>query len=151
MNRKVLVFEPKKCIGCRFCETICSMTHFNVTNPEKARIRIIREPKSQLDLAFYCHQCSKPPCIEACKFNALSINPDTHAIIVNQENCVACRACIQMCPHGAIQMDPTEENVIICTTCDGNPACVNICPEKAIQYINIERADHVYKSTLVEV
>lgn len=43
MNRKVLVFEPKKCIGCRLCEQVCVMNHFKVTNPAKSRIRIIRD------------------------------------------------------------------------------------------------------------
>jgi len=45
MNQKVLVFEPKKCIGCRLCEQICTLTHFKVTNPKKSRIRIIRDTK----------------------------------------------------------------------------------------------------------
>ncbi len=57
MKQKVLVFEPKKCIGCRLCELICSMTHFKVTNPTKSRIRIIRDDEMQLDRAIYCHFC----------------------------------------------------------------------------------------------
>lgn len=146
MTRKVLVFEPKKCIGCRLCEQICTMTHYKLTNPEKACIRILRDPESQLDLAIYCHQCEKPPCIEACDFEALSLNDQTHAITVNKENCVGCRKCIDQCPYAAPTMHPTDNHVLICDLCGGNPACVSICPEQAIQYLDIEKANHIYKS-----
>jgi len=49
MTQKALVFESKKCIGCRLCEQICSMTHFQVTNPAKSRIRIFRNDREQVD------------------------------------------------------------------------------------------------------
>ncbi|MFO7933160.1 MAG: TRCF domain-containing protein [Bacteroidales bacterium] len=48
MKKKVLVFEPKKCIGCRLCEQFCTMTHYGITNPSKSRIRIIRNHKKQM-------------------------------------------------------------------------------------------------------
>ena len=76
MNRKVLVFEPKKCIGCRLCEQVCVMNHFKVTNPAKSRIRIIRDDESQQDSAIYCHFCIDAKCIEACESEALSRDPD---------------------------------------------------------------------------
>ncbi len=150
MTRKVLVFEPKKCIGCRLCEQICSMTHFNMTNPKKASIRIIRDTVAQLDLAIYCHQCKNPPCVNACKFDALSIEPMTHAIHVESEKCILCRKCIQECPHAAPSIHPTEEYVLICDLCKGKPACVEICPEHAIQYLEVARADNIYKSIYVK-
>lgn len=150
MRTKILVFEPKKCIGCRLCEQICSMTHFKVTNPAKARIRIVRDPESQLDLATYCHQCSDAPCIQACNFDALSRDPGTNAILVNEENCVGCRNCINECPYAAPSMLAEKEIVMICDLCQGSPACVEICPEHAIQYLNLERAANIHKSMYVE-
>jgi carbon-monoxide dehydrogenase iron sulfur subunit len=146
MKHKVLVFEPKKCIGCCLCEQICSMTHYNVTNPTKARIRIIRDHENQLDMAIYCHNCRDPPCIKACKFEALSRDNKTHAIQVSEDNCVGCRMCIHDCPFDAPSMHPTENYVLICDLCGGNPACVKICPEHAIQYLEIEKAENIYKA-----
>ena len=132
MNHKVLVFEPKKCIGCRLCEQMCSVTHFQVTNPAKTRIRIIRDDEKQLDSAIYCRSCVEARCIEACEYDALSRASDTNAILVSEEDCVACRKCIEECPYDHPIMHPIEDYVLICDFCGGNPACVDICPEGAI-------------------
>ena len=150
MKHKVLVLEPKKCIGCRLCELICSMTHFKVTNPTKSRIRIIRDDEAQLDLAIYCHSCVDAACIKACEFDALSRDIKTNAIIVSEEECVGCRKCIDECPFAHPAMHPTENYILICDLCNGNPACVDICPENAIQYLEIERADNIYKSVYAD-
>ena len=132
MKQKVLVFEPKKCIGCRLCEQMCVMTHFKVTNPKKSRIRIIRDDEKQLDSAIYCHSCVDAKCIEACEFDALSRDSETGAILVNEGNCVACSKCIEECPYDHPIMLPSEDYVLICDLCNGSPACVEICPENAI-------------------
>ena len=132
MNQKVLIFESKKCIGCRLCEQMCVMTHFNVTNPKKSRIRIIRDDENQLDSAIYCHSCDDAKCIEACEFDALSRDSETDAILVSEENCVACKKCIEECPYDHPIMHPSEDYVLICNLCNGSPACVEVCPENAI-------------------
>ena len=150
MTQKVLVFEPSKCIGCRLCEQWCSFTHFEVTNPSKACIHISRNHEAQIDLATYCHQCTKAPCIQSCKFDALSKDKETGAIIVEKENCVGCRMCIHDCPFAAPVMHPEEKLVLICDLCSGKPQCVSHCPEKAIQYMEIGKADRIYRSVFTE-
>ena len=135
MRNKELVFEPKKCIGCRLCEQICTMTHFNVTNPKKSRIRIFRNDEEQQDVATYCHICVDPACIKACDYEALSRASKTNAIIVNEDNCVGCGTCIEECPFSHPIMHPTENYVLICDLCGGDPECVSTCPENAIQYM----------------
>lgn len=147
MAQKVLIFEPKKCIGCRLCEQLCTLTHFGVSNPAKARIRIFRDHQRQLDLATYCHQCIEAPCIQACNFDALSRDPQTNAIRVDEENCVGCRKCIQECPFAAPSMHPEKEIILICDLCGGNPECIKICPENAIQYLELQKANNISKST----
>lgn len=134
MNHKTLVFESKRCVGCRLCELICTMSHFKVTNPSKSRIRILRDDEKQTDLAIYCHQCPDAPCIEACDYEALSKDTDTGAIKVIKENCVGCRRCIEECPYGTPIMHPSGDYILICDLCSGNPECVSICPEMAIQF-----------------
>jgi len=140
MNAKELVYEPKKCIGCRLCEQICTMTHYEITNPTKALVRIIRDDEKQLDSAIYCHTCADAPCIKACQFDALSRNSETNAIQIDEEKCVGCGECINKCPFGVPIMHPTDNYILICDLCDGNPECVSICPENAIQFLEIEKA-----------
>jgi Fe-S-cluster-containing dehydrogenase component len=101
-------------------------------------------------MATYCHSCFNAPCIEACNFEALSRDETTNAIQIIDENCVGCRKCIEDCPFAVPSMHPTGEHVIICNLCGGNPECVKICPEHAIQYLDIEKADNVYKTIYTE-
>jgi Fe-S-cluster-containing dehydrogenase component len=141
MNQKVLVFEPNKCVGCRFCEQWCSFSHFEVTNPSKACIHIERDNAAQIDIAKYCHQCLTAPCIDSCEFDALSKDDDNGTIIVNRENCTGCQMCIEACPYEAPVMHPEENFILICDLCGGEPECVKHCPEHAILYTDIKNLD----------
>ncbi|MFO8019760.1 MAG: 4Fe-4S dicluster domain-containing protein [Promethearchaeia archaeon] len=150
MTQKVLVFEPKKCIGCRICEQICSMAHFGITNPAKSRIRIFRDDAAQMDFAVYCHQCSDAPCIQACEFDALVHDKKKGSIRVKKENCIGCRKCIEECPYAAPSIYPTENHILICDLCGGSPECVENCPEHAIQYLEPGKAANIYKSVYTD-
>ena len=59
------------------------------------------------------------------------------AVIVNQEKCVGCGACVPACPFDAIEMkDGKAEINEKCTMCG---ACVAVCPVEAIFREEIER------------
>ncbi len=49
---------------------------------------------------------------------------------VNKEECVACGACVDVCPEGAITMDDVA--VIDVKKCLDCAACVDECPNSAI-------------------
>jgi electron transfer flavoprotein alpha subunit len=52
------------------------------------------------------------------------------AIKVNKEECIACGACLSVCPFGAIVMQEDKAYITeACTTCG---ACVDTCPVEAI-------------------
>ncbi|EIW20362.1 MULTISPECIES: electron transfer flavoprotein subunit alpha [Pelosinus] len=52
------------------------------------------------------------------------------AIKVNQEECIACGACLSVCPFGAIVMQ--DEKAYITEACTACGACVDTCPVEAI-------------------
>ncbi|MFZ5945930.1 MAG: 4Fe-4S dicluster domain-containing protein [Bacillota bacterium] len=145
---KVLIADPKKCVGCRICEQWCSMKHFKVANPDKSRITVLRSHKEYMDYPMVCRQCEERYCISACpeKIKALSINEETGAIKVNEENCTACKLCIKACPNKAIKVHPTEKYVLICDLCAGAPQCANYCPEGALYYIEQEEAQGILEA-----
>ncbi len=52
------------------------------------------------------------------------------AIKVNQEKCIACGACLSVCPFGAIVMQDEKAYITeACTTCG---ACIDTCPVQVI-------------------
>ena len=59
------------------------------------------------------------------------------AVIVNQEKCVGCGACVPACPFDAIVMQEGKANINEkCTMCG---ACITVCPVEAIFREEIER------------
>ncbi len=60
--------------------------------------------------AFGCLGCGD--CVEACKFGALSMNPETGLPVVDESKCTACGACVYQCPFGAIMDKSYILNVI---------------------------------------
>jgi len=52
------------------------------------------------------------------------------AIKVNKEECIACGACIPVCPFGAIEMQ--DDKAFITDACTACGACIDACPVTAI-------------------
>jgi Ni,Fe-hydrogenase III small subunit/NAD-dependent dihydropyrimidine dehydrogenase PreA subunit len=52
--------------------------------------------------------------------------------LLDPSRCVnGCRACVEVCPTGALQADPLRVDLGACVFC---PACVETCPAGAIRY-----------------
>ena len=45
-------------------------------------------------------------CVKACKFGALSINKETGLPQVDENKCVACGACVEVCPKKLFELRP---------------------------------------------
>ncbi|MCB2289550.1 RnfABCDGE type electron transport complex subunit B [Clostridium sp. CS001] len=88
-------------------------------------------------------------CVRACEFNALHIIDGV--AVVYPDNCVACSACVKVCPKDLIEMVPASQEVLIeCNSkskgksvkdncevgCIACTMCVRACPEQAIVMVN---------------
>ena len=128
-KHKIIVADPKKCVGCGICELVCSAEKEKAFNPKQARIRVLRiQPK--IDTAIACRLCEDPPCVRSCPYNAL-IQQENGVIDINELKCIGCGWCIEACEFGAIMVHP-KKKIVICNLCDGDPMCVKYCPKDAL-------------------
>lgn len=120
--------ELSKCSGCRKCEIACSLFHEKRIWPEASRIRVFMLVPGA-DFPHFCTQCEDYPCVKACPVNALSIGKRTGAVHVKANACIACTKCIDACPGKIPHMHPTQNYILICDLCRGDPKCVKACLE----------------------
>jgi anaerobic carbon-monoxide dehydrogenase iron sulfur subunit len=130
--KKLLFADPESCTGCLNCVLFCAQHNEGVSAPSAARIHIALDPFTGRYLSQYCLQCKKAACAEACPVGAIRRLPDQDYWSVNYDECIGCKACVNACPLGAMFLDPAEEKVLKCETCQGNPVCAEVCPTQAL-------------------
>lgn len=161
--------QPDKCKACRRCEVACIAAHHNMEFKEAMKHRDLLVSRVQvvkaegLKTTVRCHQCDPAPCCNVCPTNALQ-QMDDGRIVMKEQQCIACKMCVAVCPYGTIQMDTmgrdeltgqnTEENAPACgfprreiaVRCDmchawrmenGKKitACMEACPVRALYLV----------------
>lgn len=137
---KILVPHPDCCTGCGLCELMCSMAHTESSDPARSRIRILKREEQGFFLQTVCRQCEDAACIAACPVSAIHRNAETRAIEIDGEACVLCEECVAACPFGGIHLDETDQKIIACDLCGGDPKCAEFCETKAIEYLEKDPA-----------
>ncbi len=153
------------CGICDLCALACSMTKFGIMDPKMSAIKILHRPdnKHQLDIGFSgvlpCWHCVNPPCLDACPYDAMTINQHNVVTLFLDDapqgfkDCISCMKCVKACEniHGVSSIfisrakdrpatTKTGRNMLKyslykCDMCSGVPACVKICPRDAIEFI----------------
>ncbi len=136
--------DLSKCCGCRKCEIACSLHHERKIWPEASRVRVFMLVPGA-EFPHLCAQCDDYPCVEACHFEALSINRKTSAVIVKGAKCTGCGKCIEACPGRIPHMHPAKNKIVICDLCNGEPECVKVCQEGGWNVLKaVTRREHPY-------
>ncbi|HID60831.1 MAG TPA: 4Fe-4S dicluster domain-containing protein [Hadesarchaea archaeon] len=130
------------CVGCRLCEVYCLVQHSKSKKILKAykgeyprsTPRILVEEKGHISFAIQCRHCDDAPCLAACPTGAMYRDPETEAILCDENKCIGCWMCIMVCPFGAISRGTECKVVSKCDLCLGEdiPACVKNCPNEAL-------------------
>jgi Fe-S-cluster-containing dehydrogenase component len=59
-------------------------------------------------------------------------------VLIDEDACIGCKACIEACPFGAMQFDDDRELAVKCDMCidrlknQEKPACSLVCPTGCI-------------------
>lgn len=133
MNR-VLIIEHDKCVGCRSCEMMCSLTHEGLCSPALSRIRVVKDERVGWNVPIGCSMCDKPYCVMACPVGAASKDLRTGLVGMADGKCIGCRQCVQACPFGHAGYNVVKGIAFKCDLCGGEPQCAKFCWTGAISF-----------------
>ena len=135
-----IAVDNARCTGCKTCEAECAILREKTFDTWRSRIRVHHFEPS-LDIASLCAGCGDAPCVAVCpkEANALTRDLITGAVILNEEKCIGCRACLIACAKDrsdVIRMTRDGKKALgICDLCGGDPACVKACPEQCLSLV----------------
>jgi benzoyl-CoA reductase subunit BamC len=128
---KRIIIDVDKCNGCRGCEVICSAFHatprYSSNNPARSRIRVIRDPLSDIYLPVFAGEYTAAECAGRDKYR---IDGKEY------EECAFCRA---SCPSRDMFKEPDSGLPLKCDMCESDPSlaeplCVQWCLAGALTY-----------------
>ena len=140
--------DTRRCFGCHGCEVSCKAEN-DVPLGQYIRQTIYKDvgeyPKvARLFMPMSCQHCEDAPCIKACPCGALH-KRDGGTVAIDYDTCCGHGTCAEVCPYGAIYLDPVAKQAVKCHNCyhrvetgddDGpmEPACVPTCPAEALYF-----------------
>ena len=157
-DRRGVLVDTTKCIGCRACEAACAeantlpgpaslddaavfaaprrtdTTSFTVVNKAavSAPARFVKQQ---------CMHCVEPACASACLARALDKTP-SGPVVYHKDRCLGCRYCMVACPFEVpkYEYEKALPYVRKCTFCAERqakgeaPACTSVCPSGALTF-----------------
>lgn len=150
MTQLGLMIDMDKCIGCKTCVVACR-NHHGIVDHENCMpheipfyLRVESETAgvypmlSEHSWVVPCQHCKNPPCMKACKAEAITKDPQNGIVRIDPDKCSGSKACIEACPWGVIQFNKTTQKAHKCNLCYDRvvagevPVCAEVCMTDAI-------------------
>jgi benzoyl-CoA reductase subunit BamC len=125
---KRIRIDLDKCNGCRACEMICSAFHakpqYSSNNPERSRIRVVRDPVKDVYLPVYAGEYTAAECMGRDKY------------VIDGKEYGECDFCRASCPSRGLFKEPDSGLPLKCDMCEDEkePLCVKWCLAEALTY-----------------
>ena len=140
--KQILLIDLDRCFGCHACEVACKQEKDLPVGPRPMQVvdlgsRRVLNTVCRDFVPIACFQCESPNCVEICPSGALLRN-QKGIIQMNQDRCTGCALCLQACPYGSINLNPSSEKAVKCDFCNHliekglEPSCVSHCPANAL-------------------
>lgn len=139
-RQKVLLYDPSRCTGCRYCEIACAFYHFKRFSFEKTHLHIEFDEKNAEFEAVYCQHCDEPVCVASCPSEAALKDEETGLVKINPVRCIGCKTCTITCPLSVPWFDADYRVAMKCDFCDGDPQCAKFCSPQAIRVVTRKEA-----------
>jgi len=149
--RYAMAIDTKKCVGCSDCVVACQIENnipIGYCRDWIVEVTTGTYPNLSMELrSERCNHCSNAPCVRCCPTTASHIT-DGGIVLVDEKNCIGCKACIAACPYDARFIHP-EGYIDKCTFCNHrvekgqDPACASVCPTKCIYFGDIDDSNSI--------
>lgn len=98
-NQWVMVFDLRRCDGCRDCIKGCQKQHHLPNTDEWIKVyELVDAQGLRFAMPVLCMQCENAPCVRVCPVTA-TYHRDDGVVVVNQDVCIGCRMCMAACPY----------------------------------------------------
>jgi len=131
LYKEINVASEKCQPECRFvCQEVCPTEAINVSIEGLGGKATLTNLQLDESLCIYCRRCEA-----ACPFDVIEVRkPFLGTIRIDTEICPDdCRACVDICPAHAVQIDENGKPKVPREFCVYCFACQKVCPEGAIE------------------
>jgi len=157
-NRKGMLSDLTKCIGCGWCQQACdewnqlaAKSNCLENDPESLSANtwtVVQHQDMQqgggsqrVYVKRQCMHCLKPACVSACPVGALQ-KLEEGPVTYDASRCIGCRYCMVACPFGVpkFEWEAALPKICKCSFCADRqeeglaPACAAACPTGALLF-----------------
>ena len=145
---RIVAVDPDSCVACRDCEYACAFRQSGDFARSASHIRVNFYAQERACIPLTCMHCSDAWCLDVCPAAAISRDPDTGAIAIDEARCAGCKMCLLACPYGNVHFDKVDGVSRKCDLCGGDPMCVRSCISGALQFVEADEAFDFRRETL---
>jgi Fe-S-cluster-containing dehydrogenase component len=147
MARFGMALDTAKCVGCMDCVVACKTENQVPEGLSRDWIAYQTDgvyPTLHMEIrSERCNHCDQPPCVECCPTGASHVDDFGKIVLVTEDECIGCKACVASCPYEARFINP-KGYADKCTFCahrvkEGlDPACVSVCPTHCMTFGDLD-------------